>query len=51
MPDSPPDPAPRAGVDAPVWDDARDTYIQWDHELEEWMEWSESDARWIPISR
>ena len=42
---------PRPGVDAPVWDDARDTYIQWDPEIEEWMEWSESQGRWVPISR
>ncbi len=39
------------GVDAPHWDEARNTYIQWDPGLEEWMEWSESRNRWIPISR
>ena len=27
------------------------TYIQWDPELTEWMEWSEAQGRWIPISR
>ena len=43
--------APRAGVDAPMWDEARDTYIQWDPDLEEWMEWSEAQGRWVPISR
>ncbi|MEC7507291.1 MAG: hypothetical protein VX510_10825 [Actinomycetota bacterium] len=41
----------RPGVDAPMWDDARGTYIQWDPELTEWMEWSEAQGRWIPISR
>ena len=51
MPPHPPVPAPRPGVDAPMWDDARDTYIQWDPELEEWMMWSETDSRWVPISR
>lgn len=51
MPDSPPEPSARPGVDAPMWDDARDTYIQWDPALEEWREWSEPDGRWIPISR
>jgi len=43
--------APRPGIDTPKWDDARDTYIQWDPELSEWMEWSESAGAWIPISR
>ena len=45
-PEPPPPPAPepaaRPGIDAPQWDEARDTYIQWDPELQEWMEWSES---------
>ena len=50
MPAEPPAPAPRPGVDAPMWDDARDTYIQWDPELEAWMMWSESGGRWVPIS-
>ena len=51
MPTSPPDATSRPGVDAPVWDDARDAYIQWDPDLGEWMEWSEAQSRWIPISR
>ncbi|MFT5201023.1 MAG: putative RDD family membrane protein YckC [Candidatus Aldehydirespiratoraceae bacterium] len=52
-PPAPPEPEPVAppGVDAPQWDDARDTYIQYDPELAEWMEWSESQGTWIPISR
>lgn len=51
MPTEPPAPAPRPGVDAPMWDDARDTYIQWDPELDAWMMWSEAGGRWVPISR
>lgn len=43
--------AQQPGVGAPMWDEARDTYIQWDPELEAWMEWSESGGRWIPISQ
>ncbi|MDE0701112.1 MAG: RDD family protein [Acidimicrobiaceae bacterium] len=39
------------GVDAPMWDEAREAYIQWDPELQAWMEWSESGGRWIPISQ
>ena len=50
-PTEPPAATPRAGVDAPMWDEARDTYIQWDPDLLEWMEWSEARGRWIPISR
>lgn len=46
-----PDPTPRPGIDAPQWDEARDTYIQWDPELSEWMEWDEASGRWVPISR
>lgn len=50
--DTPPeDPAPQAGVDEPMWDQARDTYIQWDPKLEAWMEWSKAQNRWIPISQ
>lgn len=48
---APPQPTQRPGVDAPMWDDARDTYIQWDPELEAWMMWSEAAGRWVPISR
>jgi uncharacterized RDD family membrane protein YckC len=46
-----PEPVAQPGVEAPQWDDARDTYIQFDPELAEWMEWSESQGTWIPISR
>ncbi len=43
--------ASQPGVDAPMWDEARDTYIQWDPQLQAWVEWSESGGRWIPISQ
>lgn len=43
--------ASQPGVDAPMWDEAREAYIQWDPELQAWMEWSESGGRWIPISQ
>jgi uncharacterized RDD family membrane protein YckC len=49
-----PEPGPeqrRPGIDGPQWDEARDTYIQWDPELTEWMEWNEAGGRWVPISR
>lgn len=39
------------GLEAPMWDEARDTYIQWDPKIEAWMEWSKSENRWIPISQ
>lgn len=42
--------APRPGVDAPQWDNARNTYIQWDPQLGQWMEWSEAQGKWVPIS-
>lgn len=43
--------ASQPGVDAPTWDTARNTYIQWDHDLEAWMEWDSAAARWVPISQ
>ncbi|MEC7968073.1 MAG: RDD family protein [Actinomycetota bacterium] len=51
FPEPPAETSSRPGVDAPMWDDARNTYIQWDPELTEWMEWSEAQRRWIAISR
>lgn len=39
------------GVEAPQWDVARDTYIQFDPELAAWMEWNEASGAWIPISQ
>lgn len=51
VPEPPAETSSRPGVDAPMWDDARNTYIQWDPELTEWMEWSEAQGCWIAISR
>jgi hypothetical protein len=42
--------APAApGTDGPVWDDARNTYIQWDAPRERWVQWDEARQEWIPI--
>ena len=43
----PPPPSP----DGPHWDQARGTYIQYDRQLGEWLEWSPQRQRWIAISR
>jgi uncharacterized RDD family membrane protein YckC len=40
-------PAPR--TDGPIWDDARNTYIQWDAPRERWVQWDEARQEWIPI--
>jgi hypothetical protein len=48
----PSEPAPaagRAGVDHPMWDDARDTYIQWDPDLSAWVQWDDSAKEWHRI--
>jgi hypothetical protein len=37
------------GVDSPLWDDARDTYIQWDPDLSAWVQWDEAAREWHPI--
>lgn len=37
------------GVDAPLWDDARDAYIQWDPDINRWVQWDEQARRWDPI--
>ncbi len=52
-PGPPPAPAPATapGVAAPVWDDARNTYIQWDPELNAWMMWDDVRKTWVPISQ
>lgn len=49
---SPTRPLPVAGtpgVDAPLWDDARDAYIQWDPEITRWVQWDEFTQEWRPI--
>jgi uncharacterized RDD family membrane protein YckC len=44
-------PPPRGmpGVDAPLWDADRSTYIQWDPELSLWVQWDNATQRWFPI--
>ena len=37
------------GIDGPLWDDARDAYIQWDAEISRWVQWNESARAWHPI--
>jgi len=37
------------GVDAPMWDDARGTWIQFDRQLGSWMQWSDARGAWLPI--
>ena len=40
-------PAPTA--EGPIWDDARDTYIQYDRPRSQWVEWDDREKRWKPI--
>lgn len=44
-------PAPTPGADAPTWDEARSAYIQFDRELDQWMQWDDAQGAWKPISR
>jgi uncharacterized RDD family membrane protein YckC len=44
-----PQPATTPGVDAPMWDDARDAYIQWDPEISAWVQWDDRAKEWHPI--
>lgn len=37
------------GADAPTWDPARGAYIQYDHQLSAWMQWSDEAGEWRPI--
>ncbi|MFN8019787.1 MAG: RDD family protein [Acidimicrobiales bacterium] len=43
-----PPPAERQG---PIWDEARDTYIQWDAPRERWVQWDEHANEWKPIDQ
>ncbi len=38
------------GLEAPHWDEHRNTYIQWDPVLSAWMQWSVDRQQWVPIS-
>lgn len=46
-----PYPAAAPGADGPSWDAARNTYIQFDRNRNEWVEWDDSTHTWRPISR
>ena len=37
------------GVDGPLWDDARDAYIQWDPDINRWVQWDETTRQWHPL--
>ncbi len=37
------------GTDGPIWDEARNTYIQWDAPRERWVQWDEARQEWIAI--
>lgn len=41
----------RPGVDEPVWDDDRDTFIQYDPARSAWMQWNVAANEWEPISQ
>lgn len=44
-----PGPATPPPADGPIWDEARDTYIQWDRSTDRWVQWDEAGRRWVPI--
>ena len=37
-------------ADKPVWDDARNTYIQFDTQRQAWLEFNQASQEWKPIS-
>jgi uncharacterized RDD family membrane protein YckC len=45
-----PTPAATPSANGPIWDDARNTYIQWDAPREQWVQWDEARQEWIPIA-
>ncbi len=49
MPTANPGAAPT--TDGPIWDEARDTYIQWDAPRSQWVQWDEQAGEWRPIER
>ena len=48
-PEPEPEPEVRPGIDAPMWDEARGTHIQWDPKLQKWMGWDQAESRWKPL--
>ena len=37
------------GIDGPLWDDARDAYIQWDPDINRWVQWDDATRQWHPL--
>jgi uncharacterized RDD family membrane protein YckC len=37
--------------DGPTWDPARNTYIQYDRDRGEWLQWDDGQQSWVPISQ
>jgi uncharacterized RDD family membrane protein YckC len=42
-------PAPTPTGDGPAWDEARNTYIQYDRPRSQWVQWDEASSSWKPI--
>lgn len=40
-----------SAADGPTWDPARNTYIQYDRDRGQWLEWDEDNRIWVPISQ
>jgi uncharacterized RDD family membrane protein YckC len=40
---------PSADPDGPTWDEARNTYIQYDRPREQWVQWDDATSTWKPI--
>lgn len=40
---------PTAHLPPPQWDQVRNTYIQWDPRVQQWLEWEAAGNRWKPI--
>ena len=47
----PPAPGLNPSGDGPTWDPARITYIQYDYDRGEWLEWDDGLKIWVAISR
>jgi hypothetical protein len=45
----PPDSVTAPATDGPHWDDARDTYIQFDRGTDRWVQWDDLKKEWRPI--
>jgi len=47
---APTDPA-AGGGDGPIWDEARNTYIQYDTNVGAWLQWDDQTNAWKPIDQ